>query len=143
MDIGLFVTNNPFFGFSNMGKNIVITIPKSTPWETYRKELDAVRNGSSVMNFKVPVLPKLTEVGDRCYLVYDGQVVGWMKIAEIGTKDFVCGVTGNHWQGNFISRTGEMHYLKAKNKVLMKGFQGFRYASDKLSEMETEIKRVN
>lgn len=104
--------------------NIIITVPKSIPWAQYEKELKAVENGDQVMNFKVPRLPKQASVGDRCYICYNGNVIGWMSIVGLVEKDFVCSTTGRHWKGNFVQRSGKFNKI---TPVPMKGFQGFRY----------------
>lgn len=110
-----------------MGRNIAITVPKTIKWEQYEKEIDAVRDGEQEMNYRLPTLPKDTEVGDRCYVCYNGQLIGWMEITGISKRDgFECSTTGKDWgDGNYISRSGEFHYLK--NPVPMKGFMGYRY----------------
>lgn len=106
--------------------NIIITIPKSIKWEDYQKELKAVEDESQEMNYKISTCPKDVHVGDRCYLVYDGYIRGWMKISNIGKKDeFVCTTTGSYWkEGYYVSRTGKFHPLK--NPIPMKGFMGYR-----------------
>ena len=103
---------------------ICITIPKTVKWEDYQKELDEVKDGKYEMNFKVPVLPKKVFVGDRCYLCYNGNVIGWMKISSMGPKKFTSTTDGKSWTGNFISRTGEFHKIKP---VPCKGFRGYKY----------------
>lgn len=45
-------------------KAICITIPKKIKWEDYKKELKAVEDGSQVLNFKVPNLPKDIKTSD-------------------------------------------------------------------------------
>ena len=65
--------------------------------------------------------------GDKCYLVHNGYVMGWMEITGMEEKKFVCNTTGKEWNGKFILRSGPFHYLD--NKIKMKGFQGFRYFS--------------
>ena len=106
--------------------NWVITIPKSTPWETYQKELATVADGSSVMNYRTRYFPKEMKVGDRCYLVWDGRVRGWMKI--VGMVDAVdpwrCTTTGITWSpGKYIQRSGEFHEVDGPE---MTGFRGVR-----------------
>lgn len=115
-----------------MGRNICITVPKSIKWEEYEKELDAVEDGEQEMNYRLPTVPKDVEVGDRCYVCYNGQIIGWMEITGIGKKDgFDCSTTGRKWdEGNYISRSGEFHYLK--NPVPMRGFMGYKYIDDNL-----------
>ncbi len=106
-------------------KAICITIPKSIKWEDYCKELDAVKDWSQEMNFKVPFLPKDIKVGDRCYLCYCGNIIGWMTISSLGEKSFNCTTNGTDWSGKFISRSGPFHRLDAP--IPCKGFRGFRY----------------
>lgn len=114
---------------SEKGKNlgICITIPKTIKWEDYQKELDAVADYSQEMNFKVPFLPKDVKVGDRCYLCYNDEIIGWMTISSLGPKSFDCTTTGKEWEGNFISRSGPFHKLKTPTPC--KGFRGFRYVN--------------
>lgn len=104
--------------------DIVITLPKSVSWADYEKELEVVKDGSHVINFKVPRLPKQTYVGDKCYLCYNGNIVGWMKIVGFQSGGFTCTTTGRFWEGNFIQRSGKFNKIKP---IPMKGFQGFRY----------------
>jgi len=104
-------------------RDIIITLPKSISWDDYEKEIEAVKDGSQVMNFKVNALPK-TSKGNKCYIVHDGVIKGWMEIVGLSKKDFTCSTTGREWKGNFIERSGPFHYI---DPVPMKGFQGFRY----------------
>lgn len=104
--------------------DIIITIPKSISWKDYEKELAKVRDGSQVMNFKVSNFPK-TKSGNRCYLVHNGEVKGWMKIVGVSEEEFTCTTTGKQWKGKFIKRSGPFHYIEP---LEIKGFQGFRYA---------------
>jgi len=104
---------------------ICITIPKDIEWSEYQRELDAVADYSNEINFKVNCLPKNVQVGDRCYLCYRGNIIGWMEISSMGPKEFDCSTTGKHWCGNFISRSGPFHKLKVPTPC--SGFRGFRY----------------
>lgn len=106
-----------------IGRDIIVTIPKSISWEEYKKELEAVKDGSKVLNFKTPNLPK-SSVGNRCYILHDGEIKGWMKIVGFSEEEFECQVTGKQWKGKFIQRSGPFHYI---TPIEMKGFQGFRY----------------
>jgi len=107
-----------------MKKDIIITLPAKVKWEDYEKELAAVREGSNVLNFKVPYFPKETDIGCKCYLVHKGHVRGWMEIVGLEEHDFVCEVTGTKWKGKFIQRSGPFHEI---TPIPMKGFQGFKY----------------
>ena len=105
-------------------KDIVITIPSYIKWNDYEKELDKVKDGKEVLNFKVNHLPKKTNIGNKCYMVYNGEIIGWMKIVGLTENEFVCTTTGKKWKGKFIQRSGEFHRI---DPITYKGFQGFRY----------------
>ena len=113
---------------NNSERSIIITLPSSIEWSDYQKELDAVKDSKAVMNFKVPFLPK-AEMRDRitkCWLVWRGHIVGWQRVCGfVEDSSFDCTTTGEHWQGNFIQRTGPFHALE--KPIEMKGFQGWRY----------------
>lgn len=109
-------------------RSIVVTLPSTVKWEDYQKELDAVKDGKQVLNFKVPFLPKaeMRPLIKKCYLVHNGYVVGWQQVCGfVEDGKFNCSVTGDQWKGNFIQRTGEFH--KLENPVEMKGFRGWKY----------------
>jgi len=103
--------------------DIIITIPKSIQWEEYEKELATVKDYKQVINFKVNNFPK-TKVGNKCYLLYNGFIIGWMEIVGMAEKNFTCSTTGKNWMGKFIERSGAFHKI---DPIPMKGFQGFRY----------------
>ena len=105
-------------------KNIIITLPAKVKWEDYQKELDAVEWNKLVLNFKVPYFPQETAIGCKCYLVHKGYIRGWMKIVGFHEDDFICEITGKHWKGKFIERSGKFYKI---TPIPMKGFQGFRY----------------
>lgn len=115
-----------FKDYSTQARDIVITLPSSIKWEEYEKELKLVEDESQVLNFKVSKLPISTSIGSKCYLCYNGNVIGWMKIVGlINGTEFDCTTTGQNWKGNFIQRSGKFN--KLDEPIPMKGFQGFRY----------------
>jgi len=104
----------------------VVTIPKVYKWKDYQKELDAVRDGKSVINYKVRAFPQDMKIGDRCFIVYDGKVRGWMRI--VGMKKFdrewFCQTTGHAWPaGKYIQRSGRFFKVDGPE---MRGFRGVR-----------------
>lgn len=105
--------------------SIIITLPSSEKWDTYKNELKKVENYSNVMNFKVPNFPKGIKKGDKCYVVHNGYIKGWMEIIGFSEETFTCNTTNKEWSGKFIKRSGPFHYLS--EKIPMKGFRGFRY----------------
>lgn len=104
--------------------DIVITIPKKIDWSEYEEELEKAKNGE-IMNFKVPTLPTKTKVGNRCYLCYNGNIIGYMIVCGLSKDGFVCTTTGKKWEGNFVQRSGE--FFKLDEPIPYAGFQGYRY----------------
>lgn len=103
----------------------IITVPKTTPWEEYQQELDAVSDGSCTMNYRVPYKPKEMKAGDRCFVTWNGKVRGWMKITDIWNSDgFTCTTTGKVWPaGWYVSRSGKFNVTDGP---LYPGFRGYR-----------------
>lgn len=104
----------------------IITIPKTTKWSDYVKELAAVADGSQILNYKTRYIPKGMSVGDRCYIVNDGLVRGWMTITGLKErkKQWVCSTTNTGWPpGRYIQRSGKFHGVEG---VVMAGFRGVR-----------------
>lgn len=104
----------------------LITVPKTIVWSDYKKELDAVADGSQVMNYRVRYIPKDMVVGDRCFIVYDGRVRGWMEIVGLQTADkaWQCTTTGDFWPaGKYIQRSGPFNEVDGPE---MLGFRGVR-----------------
>ena len=103
----------------------IITIPKKTKWEDYQLELDAALQGE-ILNFRVMNFPRKMEVGDRCYIVWNGKVRGWMEITGMVTADqpWQCTTTGQIWPaGNYIQRSGPFNEIDGPE---MTGFRGIR-----------------
>lgn len=105
----------------------LVTVPKRIKWEDYLKELAEVEDGESVLNFKVPNIPKKMKNGDRCYVVWNGRVRGFMSIVGYGRmeEDWRCTTTGQLWtKGNYIQRSGKFFAIEDGEEI--KGFQGIR-----------------
>lgn len=115
--------------------DLMITLPATIKWSDYQEELDAVRDGALVMNFRLPSLPKQSGPGARCYTVHRGHVVGWMEITELAQRPgFTCQTTGHVWApGAYVTRSGTFHRLETL--LPQKGFQGYRYAPDTWREL--------
>ena len=106
-------------------RSLIITLPSTVSWLDYEKELMKAANYKYVLNFKVHNFPRGIHKGDKCYIVHDGLVKGWMEIVGFSEETFQCTTTNKKWSGKFIQRSGPFHYLQ--EKIPYKGFQGFRY----------------
>jgi len=104
----------------------IITLPRFVQWEDYQRELDAVADGDGVLSYRVSCIPKGMVIGDRMFLVWRGQVRGWMGIHWFGRRlAFKCQTTGTQWPaGYYIQRSGKFHHIS--NGPLIRGFQGVR-----------------
>lgn len=104
----------------------VVTVPKTTKWSDYEKELAAVADGSQVMNYRTRYIPKEMKVGHRCFIVHDGKVRGWMPIVGLVEREesWQCLTTGKWWEpGKYIQRSGKFTPVDGPD---MKGFRGIR-----------------
>lgn len=103
----------------------VITVPKTTHWEDYQKEINVVSDHSHTMNYHVPHFPKEMKVGDRCFVVWNGKVRGWMEIVGLEETDpWTCSSTGKDWPaGKYIVRSGPFNLVDGPE---MNGFRGIR-----------------
>ena len=108
----------------NINSDIIITIPSSIKWVDYQKEIDDALKNNYVLNYKVSFFPKKTKVGDKCYLVYYNNIIGWLPIIGFEEKEFTCQTTGKKFTGKFIVRSP---FLTKIEPIPMKGFRGFRY----------------
>lgn len=103
----------------------IITLPQECKWETYQLELDAVKTGLVEMNYRTPFKPS-AKAGDRCFICWRGQVVGWMAVTGVTALPygFTCTTTGVQWPpGYYITRSGPWHPVDGPD---MKGFRGIR-----------------
>jgi hypothetical protein len=109
-------------------QDILITLPAKTKWTEYEKELAAVADGKTVMNFRIPSWPKKSTAGDKCFVCHRGIIKGYMIIHSfVSQLGFTCSTTGKVWPGgHFVRRTGVFTYLTGE-PILMKGFQGYKY----------------
>jgi len=104
----------------------VITIPKTLSWGNYMKEVRSVADGRSVLNYHTRFFPKEMKRGDRCFVVWDGKVRGWMEI--VGMREiqepWQCSTTGAIWApGKYIQRSGPWNPVGGPE---MTGFRGIR-----------------
>lgn len=122
---------------SESEKVIVITVPKTVDWKDYMREISKVEDWKEQMNYKLPTLPVgvKNKTIDRCYVVHDGKVRGWMKITGCQniSKGFICTTTEKNWgPGNYLFRSGPFHPVD--KDILMKGFMGYKIMN--LSDLE-------
>jgi oligoribonuclease (3'-5' exoribonuclease) len=118
----------------------ILTLPKTISWQDYEKELRTVADGSQVMNYRLPYKPK-AQVGERCYVTWQGQVQGWMEITGIEHREhgFTCSTTGINWPaGWYLQRSGFFH---AEDGPALPGFRGLRrYTPEIPSQQSSQLR---
>ena len=103
----------------------VVTLPQTNEWEDYAKEIEAVKDGKQVMNYRLPFKSK-ARPNDRCFICWRGKVRGWMRITDTRwyPGGFVCQTSGKLWpRGFYLMRSGPFYALDGPE---MKGFRGIR-----------------
>jgi hypothetical protein len=108
-----------------MSNDWILTIPKTTSWSDYEKELVAARDWRNVLNYRTARAPKALKPDDRMFVVHDGKVRGWQVVTGVEElTSFTCETTGAHWPGGtYIQRSGPFHYVDGP---AMQGFRGIR-----------------
>ena len=104
----------------------IVTVPKTVRWEDYRLEMAAVDDRSQVMNYRLARPPRGVAEGDRCFVVWDGRVRGWMEVVggHSADQDWRCTTTGTVWPaGTYLQRSGPFHEVDGPEMV---GFRGIR-----------------
>jgi len=107
-------------------KDWIVTVPKTTRWDVYQEELNAVVDGESRINYRTRYFPKEMRIGDRCFIVWNGRVRGWMKVVGLWycKEPWFCTTTCVQWDaGNYIQRSGPFYAVEGPE---MKGFRGIR-----------------
>lgn len=104
----------------------VVTVPKTISWSEYQNEIDSVSDGNLVMNYKTRYFPKEMQKGDRCFVVWNGKVRGWMEIVGLKelSQSWKCRTTGKIWPaGKYIQRSGPFVEVDGPEMI---GFRGIR-----------------
>lgn len=110
MDILKAISNSEY-------KDIVISLPKDKTWLDYLGyflELKATVNHVEVL---LPSIPK-TQPGNKCYIVYDGFLKGYMEILKV-----------KETQNNDIC-IELIPYFTSVTQVPMHEIEGFKYFLD-------------
>lgn len=119
-------------------RDIVVTWPKTKPLLDYLAELRQADRAGDLINFRVRHLPTWhDQIGDhrwngwpwgrtrpRCYMVHDGAVRGWCRIAGTCWRDD--GEVAGWPAGWYIVRDP---WWTPIEPVPMRGFRGWRWYS--------------
>lgn len=106
----------------------LVTLPKTINWTAWSSEINHARTVGAYAHFRIPGTYKNGPIGgDRCFIVYDGAIRGWMPIVGVShfQHGFVCSATGIPWSpGYYLTRLPQFNAIKGWHP--MKGFRGLR-----------------
>ncbi len=108
--------------------NIIITCP-DTNTEGIDSLCDFYKNESGLLYFRVSSLPKNCSIGDKCYIVSNGYIIGYHLICGMRyvSQEEASKLSHGNWtEGNYLIRNANT-WVELENRVEMRGFQGFRY----------------
>jgi len=109
--------------------DITITIPKNQKdsWLADILHLSKSEN-EQYLFFKIPVRPTSTQLGDKCYVIINNQIIGYHLIEDIiKSNGFVCQTSGKQWPpGIYIVRKSTTWVLLEK-PIPGTSHRGFRY----------------
>ena len=126
----------------------LITIPKTIPWSTYQRELNAVADSIGELAYRLyPVndigrsrsRSRAVQPGERCFVVWNGYIRGWQEIVGMRESEgFLCQATRRWWSpGIYLVRTGPFHRIKP---IPHQGFRGIRLLRVEEKIEETWVK---
>lgn len=113
-----------------MDRDIIVTWPKSRTFASYIAEVHNAERDGLVLNFRVRTRPG--GMPERCYMVHDGAVRGWLPMHAIvfheeGAVARVKSdpIPGGWPAGWYLVRLPNWHDLEPVYP--MAGFRGYRY----------------
>jgi hypothetical protein len=63
-------------------RDVIISLPKNKTWIEYLMHFTDLQHTNGTIHVFVQEIPK-TEPGNKCYIVFDGILRGWMKISKL------------------------------------------------------------
>lgn len=63
-------------------RDIIVSLPKSKSWFEYLAHFLELKSSNGFVEVIVPSIPKTTR-GNKCYIVYEGFLKGWMEINKV------------------------------------------------------------
>ena len=99
-------------------RDIIVSLPKSKSWFEYLAHFLELKSSNGFIEVIVPTIPK-TKSGNKCYIVYDGLLKGWLKVNKV--KETV---------NNDISIELHPYLTPTSNNIPMKEIEGFKYYFD-------------
>jgi len=114
--------------------DITITIPKGIIEQWLEEQNQAIDKGLELW-FKIPSMPKYCKLGERCYFVYNGNIMGYHiieRFEKVDDEGFDCQVTGKHWgKGIYVVRSPTTaDYFEIDKQRPYPSHRGYRYVKD-------------
>jgi hypothetical protein len=114
-----------------IGKDIIVTIPASTPLQQIRDEILTIGRGvDNRGNHKIGrYKPRLNPI--NILFIYKGKIRYVAKFKGFDDKAFKCTTTGKQWDKAWYATFNNVREIPAKQQQDMQGTQGFRYIDHK------------
>lgn len=98
-------------------RDIIISLQKDKTWLEYLGYFLELKATKSCVEVLLPSVPK-TQSGNKCYIIYDGHLKGWMEIAKIKETE------------NYDICVELIPYLFSTPNMPMANIEGFKYFLD-------------
>lgn len=99
-------------------RDIIISLPKVKTWFEYLAHFLELKSSNGFVEVVVPSIPK-TKNGNKCYIVYDGFLKGWMKVNRV-----------KETENNDICVELNPFLNPTSNNIPMNEIDGFKYYFD-------------
>ena len=98
-------------------RDIVISLPRDKSWLEYLGHFMELKASGSYVEILLQSLPKV-QTGNKCYIIYDGHLKGWMEISKIreSEENEIC--------------VELIPYLSSMPNMPMADIEGFKYFLD-------------
>lgn len=99
-------------------RDIIVSLPKSKSWFEYLAHFLELKSSNGFLEVIVPSIPK-TVNGNKCYIIYDGFLKGWMKVNRV-----------KETENNDICVELSPFLNQTSNNIPMHEIEGFKYYFD-------------
>ena len=111
--------------------DIIITMP-----DTEKEGIDNLikhyyqsKEERELIYYRVSKLPKDLKIGDKCYIISNGEIIGFHIVKELKfvNEEEASNLSDGDWrEGHYVIREAQT-FQELKPRVKATGFQGFRY----------------
>lgn len=87
------------------------------------------KEDEELIYYRVSKLPKDLGVGDKCYIISNGEIIGSHIVKELKfvSEDEANNLSDGKWREGFYIIRESKTFQELKPRIKVTGFQGFRY----------------